>query len=248
MHRKLLCAVGCFGAFGFGWGARGDFSLDFESGAVWNSKADVQIPSGTGTRFSLPKELGANNPTEFLRARATWHLSPKHEVSLLYAPLEMGFGGRFDRSVRFAGSTFAPGVDTEGSYRFDSYRLTYRYNFISEERLVAGIGLTAKVRDAEVRLVQGGTRASDANRGFVPLLNYRVQWKFADAFSLLTEGDALGAPQGYAIDAAASLQWHVTDRMAFRLGYRLLDGGADNDTVYTFSRFHYSTAGVTFRF
>jgi hypothetical protein len=248
MNRNFLCAVSCVWALGFSWAAWGDFSLDLESGAVWNSKADVQIPSNAGTRFSLRKDLGGDNPTEFLRARATWHLSPKHEVSLLYAPLEMNFGGRFDRSVRFAGSTFAAGVDTEGTYRFDSYRLTYRYNFLSDERLVAGIGLTAKLRDAEVRLVQGGTRASDANRGFVPLLNYRVQWKFADAFSLLTEGDALGAPQGYAIDAAASVQWHVNDRMSFRVGYRLLDGGADNDTVYTFSRFHYSTAGVSFRF
>ncbi len=248
MKFVVLRFAGLVGAWVVGMAAWGDFSLDLESGAVWNAKSDVRIPSGTGSRFSLRKDLGADHPAEFLRGRATWHISPRHEVSVLYAPLEMDFSGQFNRPVRFAGSTFAAGVPTEGSYRFDSYRLTYRYNFISEERFVAGLGLTAKVRDAEVRLAQGGTRASDANTGFVPLLNYRVLWKFADAFSLLTEGDALGAPQGYAIDASASLQWHVTDRLAFRLGYRLLDGGADNDTVYTFSRFHYSTAGVSFRF
>jgi hypothetical protein len=31
-------------------------------------------------------------------------------------------------------------------------------------------------------------------------------------------------------------------------GYRVLEGGADNDTVYTFSLFHYAVAGAELRF
>jgi hypothetical protein len=224
------------------------FDLDLESGAVWNSKADVRIPNTGGTFFSLSKDLGADDPRGFFRGRFTWHLGDRHDISVLYAPLQMDFQGQFNRPVRFAGTDFAAGAATSGAFRFDSYRLTYRYNVIQSERLVLGFGVTAKIRDAEVSLSQAGNSASDSNTGFVPLLNYRLLWRFSKPFSVLSEGDALGASQGHAIDASAAIQWHATENLAVRLGYRILDGGADSDTVYTFSRFHYSLLGVNYRF
>lgn len=223
-------------------------SFDVESGAVWSSKADVRIPNAGGTFFSLDGDLKPKDPRAFFRGRATWHIGKKHDLSILYAPLEMDFRGSMNRPVRFAGGNFLAGVPTQGSYRFDSYRLTYRYNFVNSEHWEFGLGVTAKIRDAEVSLSQGGVSAVDSNTGFVPLINYRLLWRFAKAFSFFSEGDALGASQGYAVDAAACIQWHATERLALRVGYRILDGGADNDTVYTFSRFHYSVIGATFAF
>lgn len=222
--------------------------LDLESGAVWNSKANVRIPNAGGTPFSLTKDLGADDPKAFFRGRLTWHVGERHDISLLYAPLELDYRGQFNRPVQFAGTNFAAGTPTNGTFRFDSYRLTYRYNFVQTEECVFGLGLTAKVRDAEVSLNQPGRSASNANTGFVPLVNYRLLWRFSKPFSLLTEGDALGASQGHAIDASAAIQWHATDSLSFRIGYRILDGGADSDTVYTFNRFHYSMVGVNYRF
>jgi len=228
--------------------SRAEFSFDFESGAVWNGQADVRIPNEGGTFFSLSDDLKADDPRAFFRGRLTWHISPKHDLSVLYAPLEMDFSGRFDRPVFFNGSEFAPDTPTTGLFRFDSYRLTYRYNFVRNEKVTFGMGVTAKIRDAEVSLTQNGRTVTDANTGFVPLINYQFAWRFARQFSLYSEGDALGAPQGYAIDVAAALQWHVTDNLALRLGYRILDGGADSDSVYTFNQFHYATIGATLRF
>jgi hypothetical protein len=237
----LLGAISCMPL-------KAEWSLDLESGAVWNSKADVRIPNSGGTFFSLNGDLRERDPRAYFRGRATWHLGNRHDVSLLYAPLEMDFRGRFGRPVVFGGGNFLANTPTEGSYRFDSYRITYRYNFVSTERFVFGLGLTAKIRDAEVSLSQAGISKSDSNTGFVPLINYRVFWKFMDRFSLLSEGDALGASQGYAVDASAAIQWHATDRFALRVGYRILDGGADSDSVYTFSRFHYSVFGASYTF
>jgi hypothetical protein len=247
MHRFLIAGTALL-LLSFTPRADAEFEFDLESGAVWNTKADVQIPQEGGTFFSLPNDLGADNPQAFFRGRFTWHLGERHDLSVLYAPLEMDFSGRFDRAVRFAGTDFRADANTTGFFRFDSYRFTYRYNLIHTEQVEFGVGLTAKIRDAEVNLRQGGRSADDSNTGFVPLLNYRLQWRFSQPFSLLSEGDALGASQGHAIDASAALQWHATDNLTFRVGYRILDGGADNDSVYTFSRFHYSLVGVSFRF
>lgn len=224
------------------------FDLDLESGAVWNSKADVRIPNVGGGLFSLTKDLGARDPNGFIRTRLTWHPAERHDLSLLYAPLELNYRGQFNRTIRFAGTDFAAGTPTDGTFRFDSYRLTYRYNVVQTEDCVFGLGLTAKIRDAEVSLSQAGKSASNANTGFVPLVNYRLLWRFSKPFSLLSEGDALGASQGHAIDASAAVQWHATDSLSFRIGYRILDGGADSDSVYTFNRFHYALAGVNYRF
>lgn len=224
------------------------FSFDVESGAVWNDKADVRIPNRGGTFFSLSEDLSAESPDAFFRGRATWHLGPKHDVAVLVAPLEMDFAGNFDRPVRFNGQTFAANTPTSALFRFDSYRLTYRYNFIRTDEVTFGMGITAKVRDAEVAVTQNGRSAVDTDTGVVPLINYQFAWRFARDFSLYSEGDALGAPQGYAVDVAGALQWHLSDRFALRLGYRLLDGGADNDSVYTFSRFHHATLGATLQF
>ena len=45
---------------------------------------------------------------------------------------------------------------------------------------------------------------------------------------------------GFVIDAGR--QWSI------KAGYRFLEGGADNDEVYTFAAVHYVAAGVVFRF
>ena len=188
------------------------FSFDVESGAVWNDKADVRIPNRGGTFFSLSEDLSAESPDAFFRGRATWHLGPKHDVAVLVAPLEMDFAGNFDRPVRFNGQTFAANTPTSARFRFDSYRLTYRYNFIRTDEVTFGVGITAKVRDAEVAVTQNGRSAVDTDTGVVPLINYQFAWRFARDFSLYSEGDALGAPQGYAVDVAGGRQGELHDR------------------------------------
>lgn len=224
------------------------FSFDAESGAVWTDRTDVRIPNPGGSLFSMTDELGAEDPGAFFRGRATWHISPKHDVAVLVAPLEMDYAGSFNRPVSFNGADFLAGTPTTGQFRFDSYRLTYRYNFVRNDKVTFGMGITAKVRDAEISLTQNGHTTTDSDTGFVPLINYQFAWRFARDFSLYSEGDALGAPQGYAVDVAGALQWHLTDKFALRLGYRLLDGGADTESVYTFNRFHYTTVGANFQF
>jgi hypothetical protein len=233
----LLCAT-----------ARADFSLDFETGAVWSGKNDVRIPGDSGDLFSLTDDLKADQPAAFFRARATWHINDRHDVSALYAPLSMDYSGTFDRSIDFRDGVLNPGVPTQARFRFDSYRLTYRYNFIKTDKITFGLGLTAKMRDAEISVSQPGNNLYDDNTGFVPLINFRFAWQITDDFSLLAEGDALASSRGRAEDVMAAIQWQATDNLAFRLGYRILEGGSDSDDVYSFSLFHYAVVGATIRF
>jgi hypothetical protein len=84
-----------------------------------------------------------------------------------------------------------------------------------------------------------------SNVGLVPLLNFLVEWRFSSVLGLLAEGDAAAAPQGRAEDVQLALVYQKSDKWSLRLGYRILEGGADNDKVYNFAQFNYILAGVT---
>ena len=160
----------------------------------------------------------------------------------------MDYSGSFDRPINFHGGVLDPNVPTEAKFRFNSYRLTYRYNFYKTEKVTFGMGLTAKVRDAEISVSQPGNSISDDNVGLVPLINFQFAWRFAPDFSFVAEGDALASSRGRAEDVMAAIQWHASDSLALRLGYRMLEGGVDSDDTYNFSLFHYAIVGATLRF
>ena len=216
---------------------------DFENGFVFSGYNDTRIPGDGGTKLSLSDEL-ESDPVYFYRLRLGY-LFDRHSLSLLLAPLRIESRGRVDREVRFGDTVFPPQTDLKSTYRFDSYRLTYRYDFYAGKSLRFGAGFTGKIRDASISLEGGGSKEEKENIGFVPLVNFSVRWMFVEPFSILLDGDALFSRYGRAEDVLLALQYHHSRRLALRLGYRILEGGADNDEVYTFAMLHYIAVGLT---
>lgn len=223
------------------------WELDLESGGVFSGYNDVQIPRETGTKISLVDDLSTDSKV-FFRARLTWNINDKHSLSLLAAPLKLNANGQVDKEVFFEGTTFPANTPLDALYRFDSYRLTYRYNLHRKENLTIGVGFTAKIRDAEVSLESSELKSSKANTGFVPLINFRLNWLFAPRFSLLFEGDALAAPQGRVEDVFLGLTYDPIENLGLKIGYRVLEGGADVEEVYNFTLLHYISLGAIIRF
>ena len=221
--------------------------LDVENGVALSGRNDVRIPGDSGSLFSLTGDLQSNT-AYFWRVRADARLGRKHVLSALAAPLQIDASGRFDRPVRFAGETFAARVPVTGRYEFNSYRLTYRYEPIQGDNWRFGFGVTAKIRDALTRLESGGTVAEKTNVGFVPLVNFNLERRLGARATFQVEGDALAAPQGRAEDVFMGVNLNANPHLSLKLGYRFLEGGADNDEVFTFALVHYLAAGVVFRF
>lgn len=220
----------------------GQWELELESGMVFSGYNDVAIPGDIGTRFSFSEDLNTD-AVPFGRLRIS-RVSGRNTFSLLAAPLRLKAEGRFDQPVLFQDTVFPESAPVQGDYRFDSYRLTWRYAVHQGERLDAGLGFTAKIRDAEIGLSSAGLSETKSNVGFVPILNFRFCWKPDGPVHLLLEGDALAAPQGRAEDIFAGMLIAVHQKMKVKAGYRILEGGADNDEVYTFSLFHYGSVGL----
>lgn len=214
-----------------------------EGAMAWQSQNDQRIPGKGGTDFSFSDLDTGPFPAYRVYLGHIWN--ERHEIRGLYAPLEVDLDGRFAEPVQFQGLTYAPGVATDGTYKFNSYRLTYAYHFPSSSNWKFALGFTGKIRDAKVSLKQGTTRASKSNTGFVPLLNFQAVYEIAESWRFRFDVDGMAASQGRAIDAALFLEgdlpWPSVSAFG---GYRTVEGGADNDEVYNFAWIHYATLGL----
>jgi len=221
--------------------------IDLESGLVFTGYNDVRIPGDGGTLISLKNDL-VSKTAFFYRIRLDYTIKSRHTLSLLYAPLETKSEGSMVQDVLFEGVVFPANTKLKGTYKFNSYRLTYRYDIVKKPRIEFGLGFTAKIRDAKIAISSPGSDSEKTNVGFVPIFNFRLLWNIDDTFGLLLYGDALAAPQGRAEDVLIATTFRLSDRLGIRAGYRILEGGADNDEVYNFSLFNYASVGITYTF
>lgn len=170
-------------------------SLDLETDLVSTGYNDVRIPGKSGNLISLKDDLKPSSDI-FYRIKLNYTLSSAYAISLLYSPLTVRSEGRISKDFNFASQIFPSNKDLNGTYKFNSYRLTYRYDFVQIYSLEFGIGFTAKIRDAKISLSSQNISAEKTNVGLVPIINFKLLWRTDDNFGFLFEGDALDAKQG----------------------------------------------------
>lgn len=255
MRRKgmflLFSLVGYSMIGGAGSAAPGDppspIEVEIEGGPVWQSVNDVQIPNNaSGTRFSIVDVIGSG-PFAAGRMYVTWNVNERHGIRVLLAPFSVTDSGEIAAPVDFAGESFAPGP-VQATYRFNSWRATYRYRFRNGERASWWIGFTAKIRDAKIELDQEGATARKLDVGFVPLLHFAGSVRLRERLHFVLDLDAIAGGPGRAEDVALKLQYAAGDRWRFSAGYRTVEGGADVEEVYTFAWLHYATLSAEMRF
>jgi hypothetical protein len=78
----------------------------------------------------------------------------------------------------------------------------------------------------------------------VPLLSFSVLWRFSGPWAVLLDGDALAGGPGRAEDVTLALRRQLREDLAVRVGYRIVEGGADVDEVYNFALIHFIAAGM----
>jgi hypothetical protein len=224
-------------------------NLDLETGVVSSMYNDVRIPNETGTLFSLTDDLQTDSKP-FFRLRLGYRFGKKHNLIVLFAPLSLNASGQYDQEIHFNGEDFPAQSQLKAKYTFNSYRITYRYDLKRTSKWIIGIGFTAKIRDAAIKLTEGNKSSEKTNVGFVPIINFTFNWRFAPRWSLLLEGDALASPggQGRAEDVSIAVRYHMNDQLSVRAGYRILEGGADVGEVYNFAWINYFLIGMTFSF
>ena len=224
------------------------FTVELEAGPVWQSRNDVQIPNdNNGTRFSL-EDLAGSGPWAAARLYFNWNINERHGLRVVLAPLSYTDTGVFDGTVNFNGATFQPGVPTEATYKFNSWRLGYRYRFHQGQRWTWWVGGTANVRDAKIELRQGSTTSRDTDVGFVPLLYLGGTVMLAPRWRLIFDLEGLAGGPGRVEDVALKFAYDISERWGVTGGYRTVEGGADTDDVYNFAWFNAAVVSGVYRF
>lgn len=225
-----------------------DLRVETELGMAFAGYNDVRIPNDDDihSMFSLRDDLSID-PVFSSRLQLHYLPHPRHQISLLAAPLTLKPKGSFDRDIVYQNKTFAAGDKISALYRFDSYRLQYRYIFPKPLLVIKSVGASLKLRDAEISLNDGSQKVVKTNTGFVPLLSLNAGYPIMEELEVVLEAEGLGSPYGRAEDVFLGLDMQVSQRSKVRAGYRFLEGGSDIDEVYTFSAVHYALLGFSLR-
>lgn len=249
--RFLALVVTFSSALGGGLAAQGlriRGVVELEAGAAFTGYNDLRIPAETGDDISLKSDI-VSNPALAIRTRLGLFLGERHRLHFLAAPLSARGSAVLSEDFDFQGTTFGIGTSVESLYRFDSYRLSYRYAFRPRGPFEFAAGAGIKIRSADIAIMSSGAYEHREDLGFVPLLSFLARWEFAQAFGILLDAEGLVSPFGRAEDALLALEYRPAENLALRLGYRILEGGSDGGGgVYTFALFHYAVVGFAVSF
>ncbi len=240
--------IACYAVLSSGGCLYAQFVVSIESGVPFQTYNEVGIPNETGTRFDLVKDFETDGMVIPLRVRLEYKFSKKNQLMLLYAPLSVSYISDIPFDIRFMDTDFSSGQTVEALYKFNSYRLTYRRLFsVSGEDLQIGAGLTAKIRDARVQLSSGQLTDKKDDFGFVPLIHLFATYRFGD-WQAVFEADGLAGGPGRAFDIYSGIGRNLGNNFMLKVGYRLLEGGADVRDVYNFTLIHFASAGIEIKF
>ena len=217
--------------------------LDFETGIPFGGYNDVRIPNGTGTTFSFTGDFELQGPVIPIRMTLGYTFAGKNHLFALFAPLGLNYEGPAPFDIRFQQSLFTQGQMIEGFYKFNSYRLGYRRDVLKSDRWTIGVGFTAKIRDAQVKLSSGVLSDKKDDVGFVPLLHLFASREF-ERWMLYLEGDGLAGGPGRAFDFFLGGSFSITDNLSGKAGYRIVEGGADVSEVYNFTLINFAVVGL----
>ena len=239
--KKLLLILFAIGMFSQ---AHAQFSIDVESGLAIPGYNEVRIPNQTGTTFNFTDDFEAQGPVIPFRLRVGYTFQERNHIFALFAPLNISYQGAAPFDIAFQGANFGAGEAIDGFYKFNSYRLTYRRDIVSTDRWLIGLGFTAKIRDATVRLTsETGVSDRKDDIGFVPLLHIFTAYQLP-GWTLFLEGDGLAGGPGRAFDFFFGGKVPIHKNLDFKAGYRILEGGADIDEVYNFTLINFATVGL----
>lgn len=220
-------------------------SVNLELGQANNTFNKVKIDGEDGTRFNLRPSL---DQTSYYRLSLIKKFNSPHGIRLLYAPLKFSGEKRFSRDISFNGVEFQGGEKTKTEYQFNSYRGTYFYEVVAKKNFLLRLGGTLKVRDALIELKQNDRKKFKKNTGLVPLIYAFSEYKWDNDLRFALDFDGLMAPQGRAFDVGLMAGYYFSPSFQVDVGYRILEGGVDNDKVYNFSQVNYYFTAIQYNF
>jgi len=229
--------------------SQSEWQLRIMPQVAFGGRNTIQRPNDEqGTRVNLNNEFSRKNKATFSPRIELEYNYNRHHIIATAALVNDKFEGTSYRDIIYDKELFRAGNEIETKYKFNTYRIGYRYRLVDKPQLAFEIGATLLFRDAYISMEDISKKAKFSNFGVAPLLSYYLEWKATEHFSLLSYGDAFAIKLGRAEDIFVGGKYQFTPRLSGMAGYRLLEGGSDVDKVYTMAAFHFASIGIGYNF
>jgi hypothetical protein len=238
-----------FSAFNLGILANQRYEI--ETGFIQAGYNDVSVP-GTGSRFSLTKDLKAEQTFHF-RYRLIQPLAVRHRLIFTYAPMKITSKGNFDNADIPGDLYFAemmmpadmlPGREFQATYRLDSYRQSYMFDILKMPTSSLGLGLSVEIRDEAIAMQSGDYMGKRSDNKVIFLGNFSVTHQINPRMNFLAEGDIVLDAKDRTADIYLGVNWKILKDSKFKVGYRVIQRTTDTADLYNKAMFHFLTAGI----
>ena len=231
--------------------------LTYELGAVKVLKNTLQIGEDS-TNFDFVTQGGEEILLPFQRYSGNLSLFGKHNIVLLYQPLEIVTNVTFREEVKIDKTTFPKDDSMRIKYGFPFWRLSYVYDFLDNGNLKLGAGLSLQLRNASIvfESLSDGKLSTSQNLGPVPVIKARGSYRFDNGLFAEIDVDGFYASsaffngadfdfEGSVLDASLRAGLALRDDTDAFLNIRFLGGHAEGVSEYVDRFWTQSISGYT---
>jgi len=224
----------------------------FEAGVrayYWFPSLDGDIKysdnSLAGTKLDLEDDLGFDD--EYYPFGEIFLGLGDHHLSFSFYRADYDGRETLDQDINFGGETFTAGDRIKSSLDYDVYDLTYQYDVLDLENVLAGfsLGLVGRVRvldlEAEIRSETTGQSEKEDYTLPVPMLGLNFHLGIlADILEARILATGMGYWDGYMVDAQAELSFTPIPFVDIHAGYRTFFVDVDTNDL----ELNYNTSGL----
>ncbi len=197
-----------------------------------------------GTRLDLEDDLGIDN--EYYPVGEIFIGGGNHHLSFSFYRADYDGTNTLTQDINFGGETFTAGDRVKSSLEYDVYDLTYQYDLLDLENVLAGfsLGLVGRVQvfDLEAE-IQSKTLNQSEKEDYtvpVPMLGVNLHLGIlADILEARILATGTGYWDGYMVDALAELSLTPIPYVDIHAGYRTLFVDVDTNDF----KLDYNTSG-----
>jgi outer membrane protein len=217
-------------------------------GSYWfpSLDGDIRLDDGSlkGTRLDFEDDLGIDD--EYYPFGEVFLGLGNHHLSFAFYRADYDGSNLLTKNINFGGKTYLAGDRIHSSLEYDVYDLTYRYDLLDLENILAGfsVGLVGRVMvfdlEAEIRSQTTAQSESEDYTVPVPLLGVNLHVGIlADILEARILATAMGYWDGHMVDAQAELSFTPIPFVDIHGGYRMFFVDVDADDL----ELDYDTSG-----
>lgn len=199
--------------------------------------------SENGTYFNYVKDGGQNTLFPVSRLSLDLKLNQRSTFVFLYQPLRIQTTEILNNSIVVDSLVFPADTPMDFLYNFPFYRVSYLYDFDTNDLDELAVGLSLQIRNATITFASqdGELYRTQNDVGPVPIIKFRARKHYNSGFWMGTEIDGFYAPisylngsdtdvEGAILDASVRTGIKLPQNTEAFLNVRYIGGGAVGDS------------------